>query len=190
MSPATTPISRSSAVAPLPPTADAGGDWLEALENACLGFGLPAEAEQEIRLAGAAYHAEAEAERHVLRAFELAPGHPATHIALYRFYFYRNRLAEALTVGLRCLAHAASINGLPHDWRVVAPSQADFGHYSVLPRFYLFTLKGCAYLSLRLGNLEQGDAMLTKLMELDAADKVGGSVLRGVLDRLGQDDDD
>ena len=189
MSPVTTPVSRSSAAAPPPPAA-ISADGLEELENACLGFGLPADAEQAIRLAGAAYHAEAEAERHVLRAFELAPGHPATHIALYRFYFYRNRLAEALAVGLRCLDYAASINALPPDWRAVAPGQADFGNYSALPRFYLFTLKGCAYLSLRLGKLEQGGAMLAKLMELDASDKVGGSVLRGVLDRLGQDDDD
>ena len=120
----------------------------------------------------------------MLRAFDLAPKHPATHIALYRFYFYRNRLAEALTVGLRCLVHAATMNGLPHDWRTVAPN------YSALPRFYLFTLKGCAYLSLRLGDLEQGAAMLAKLTELDASDKVGGSVLRGVLDRMGQDDED
>ncbi|MCX7175777.1 MAG: hypothetical protein NT159_18005 [Proteobacteria bacterium] len=189
MSPATTPVSRSFAAAG-PPTADVDSDGLEGLENACLGFGLPAAAEQEIQLAGAAYHAEAEAERHVLRAFELAPEHPATHIALYRFYFYRNRLAEALAVGLRCLAHAAALNGLAHDWRVVAPGSTDFGDYSALPRFYLFTLKGCAYLSLRLGKLEQGGAMLEKLTELDAGDKVGGSVLRGVLDRLGQIDDD
>jgi hypothetical protein len=189
MSPATMPESRSSAAA-LPSPGAEEGDWLEALERACLGLGLPAEAEAEIRLAGAAYHAEAEAERHVLRAFELAPQHPATHIALYRFYFYRNRLAEALVVGLRCLAHAATLNGLAQDWQCVAAGQADFGSYSVLPRFYLFTLKGCAYLSLRLGQLEQGGAMLAKLMELDAGDKVGGSVLRGVLDRLGQDDDD
>ena len=189
-SPAMTSVSSTSAAARPPPVA--GADWLEELENACLGFGLPTEAEQEIRLAGAAYHDEDEAERHVLRAFDLAPEHPATHIALYRFYFYRNRLAEALTVGLRCLAHAASMNGLPHDWRAVLPGQADFGNdsYSALPRFYLFTLKGCAYLSLRLGDLEQGAAMLAKLTELDASDKVGGSVLRGVLDRMGQDDED
>ena len=186
-SPVMTSVSSTSA-AVQPPAASA--DWLDGLQNACLGIGLPADAEQEIRLAGAAYHDEDEAERHVLRAFDLAPKHPATHIALYRFYFYRNRLAEALTVGLRCLAHAASMNGLAHDWRYVVPGQAEFDNYSALPRFYLFTLKGCAYLSLRLGDLEQGAAMLTKLMELDAGDKVGGSVLRGVLDRLGLEDDD
>jgi len=178
MSPATTSQPRLAA------------DELAALENACLGSGLPADAERQIRLAGAAHHDEAEAERRVLRAFELAPGHPATHIALYRFYFYRNRCAEALEVGLRCLEHAASLNHLPRDWRDVAPGQADFGVYSALPRFYLFTLKGCAYLSLRLGDLEQGGAMLAKLMALDADDRIGGSVLRGVLDRLGRDDDD
>jgi hypothetical protein len=186
----TTLVSHAVATVPQQMPADDGG-WLAELENACLGFGLSAEAEHEIHLASSAYHAEeAESERHVLRAFDLAPEHPATHIALYRFYFYRNRLAEALEVGVRCLAHAASMNGLASDWRDVAPGQADFSTYSALPRFYLFTLKGCAYLNLRLGNLEQGSEMLAKLMELDVADKVGGSVLRGVLDRMGQDDDE
>ncbi len=177
--------------ATVPQLADTATDWLEGLENACLGLGLPAEAELALRLASAAYHdEEAESERHLLRAFDLAPEHPATHIALYRFYFYRNRLTEALTVGLRCLTHAAAMNGLAADWRRVTPDQADFDEYSALPRFYLFTLKGCAYLNLRLGNLDHGGEMLAKLMALDARDKVGGSVLQGVLDRIGEDDDD
>lgn len=166
------------------------GDWLAALDDACLGAGLPLAAEQAIRDSGTAWHDEAMAEAHVLRAFELAPEHPATHIALYRFYFYRNRLAEAYEVGRRCLRYAAVLNGLPLEWRDVQPAQTDFSAYAALPRFYLFTLKGCAYLSLRLGQLAQGDAMVDKLLQLDPADRVNGSVLRGVLDRLGRDDDE
>lgn len=59
-----------------------------------------------------------------------------------------------------------------------------------LYRFYLFTLKACAYLHLRLGDLTAGEAMLAKLIELDPADRLGGSVLRRVLGRMGQDDDE
>jgi hypothetical protein len=187
-----TPLDQSAHPVAIAPSLDGTAvDWLEGLEEACLGRGLPAEAELALQLAGAAYHdEEAESEQHLLRAFELASEHPATHIALYRFYFYRNRLAEALSVGLRCLAHAAAMNGLPGDWRKVTSDQADFAEYSALPRFYLFTLKGCAYLNLRLGNLDQGGQMLAKLMALDAKDRVGGSVLQGVLDRMGEGDDD
>lgn len=165
--------------------------WLEAMESTCFGGGLPAAAEAEMRMAGHAWHDEAVAETHLLRAFALAPEHPATHIGLYRFYFYRNRLEESLAVGLRCLEFAARINGLATDWRMVRAGEAEFGDFAaVLPRFYLFTLKGCAYLSLRLNRFEEGTAMLDKLAELDADDKLGGSVLRGVLDRMGQDDDE
>lgn len=164
--------------------------WLESLENACFGGGLPADVENEIKRASIAWHSEDIAEQHLKRAFDLAPQHPATHIALYRFYFYRNRLHDALIVGLRCLLEAARVNNLSPDWRLVHPNHADFNNYSVLPRFYLFTFKACIYLRLRLGDLELGATMLDKLLELDPTDKVNGSVLRGVLDRLGQDDDD
>ena len=62
--------------------------------------------------------------------------------------------------------------------------------YAAAPRFYLFTLKGCAYLNMRLGDLEQGAALVAKLMALDPGNKLGGAVLQGILDRVGQSDDD
>lgn len=180
-----------SAPPPVAPLDVADASWLEAMEAACFGGGLPAAAEAEMRLAGNAWHDEAAAEAHLLCAFALAPEHPATHIGLYRFYFYRNRLEESLAVGLRCLAFAARLNGLAADWRDVRAGQAAFDDFAaVLPRFYLFTLKGCAYLSLRLGRFDQGAALLDKLAELDSTDKLGGSVLRRVLDRMGEDDDE
>lgn len=166
---------------------EALADWLE---QACLGGVLPADVKRELDAASAAFHEDAVAESHLHRAYALAPDHPAVHIGLYRFYFYKNRLQDALAIGQRCLAKAARDNGLPEDWRAVTSDQADFSDYAVLPRFYLFTLKACAYLHMRLGELETGDAMVTKLAELDAADRLGGSVLRGVLARVGEDDDD
>jgi hypothetical protein len=162
----------------------------EALEQACFGAGLPAAAEVQLRQASRAYADEPAAERHLLSAMDLAPDHPAVYIGLYRFYFYRNRLREALAIGLRCLALAAAVNGLPDDWRHVRPAQASFDGYAVLPRFYLFTLKACAYLHLRLGEFASGAAMLDQLMRLDPSDKLKGSVLRAVLDDRGRDDDE
>jgi len=41
-----------------------------------------------------------------------------------------------------------------------------------------------------LGNLNVGEAMLAKLMELDPLDRLNGSVLRDVLQRMGLDDEE
>lgn len=162
-------------------------DWLE---GACQGFNLPAVAEQELALAAAAWHEFDVAEAHLKRVMDLAPGHPAAYIALYRFYFYKNRLAQAYAVGWDCLEQAAHDNGLPVDWRQVKAGDADFSSLSILPRFYLFTLKACAYLSMRLGDLETGSTLIDKLTELDPKNQLGGKVLREVLDRVGREDDD
>lgn len=164
------------------------------LDSACLGGVLPAAVAADLKSAALSYHLDEVAESYLAQAFARAPGHPAVHIALYRFYFYKNRLSEALVVAQRCLAKTAIDLGLPKDWRDIAPDHAVFAglamSYAVAPRFYLFTLKGYAYLSLRLGDIEQGAALVNKLMELDPSDRLNGSVLRGVLDRMGQDDDE
>jgi tetratricopeptide (TPR) repeat protein len=161
------------------------------LAVALLGGGLPPAAERGLRLAGLSYHDDREAECHLQDAAAAAPGHAAVLIGLYRFYFYKGRLPEALTIARECLVKAAHDNGLCADWRLVRRGDADFGNYAaLLPRFFLFTLKGYGYLNMRLGNLAEGHAALAKLLELDPADKLGARVLLGVLDRMGQDDDD
>jgi hypothetical protein len=163
----------------------------EDLSGEVLGAGLPEEAEQHLLAAGQAYHHDALAERHLLDAQVLAPDHAAVLIALYRFYFYKNRLGDALEVACLCLRKAADDNGVSADWREVRAGDACFGQYdAVLPRFYLFTLKGYAYLHLRLGNIAEGQAAVLKLLELDPSDKIGAKVLLAVLGRMGQSDDD
>jgi tetratricopeptide (TPR) repeat protein len=160
-------------------------------DSEIFGAGLPLAADRHLRAAAASWHAEPVAEQHLRAAQSLAPGHAAVLIGLYRFYFYRNRLAEALGVARLCLAKAARELGLDADWRRVRPGDASFASYEAfLPRFYLFTLKGYAYLQLRLGDLAEGQAATAKLLELDPADRFGGSVLLGVLQRMGQVDDD
>ncbi len=161
------------------------------LAVAVLGGCLPPAAERSLRLAGLAYHDDLEAERHLLDAAAEAPGHAAVLIGLYRFYFYKGRLREALTIARECLVKAAQDNGLNTDWRRVQRGDADFENYAALiPRFFLFTLKGYGYLHMRLGDLAEGRAALAKLLELDPADRLGARVLLDVLGRMEQGDDD
>jgi tetratricopeptide (TPR) repeat protein len=160
------------------------------LANALLGGGLPPEAEFHLWEAGLSYHLDDVAEHHLREAQTLAPGHAAVLIGFYRFYFYKGRLADALVIARLCLDKAARENRLAPDWQDVVAGDAAFGDYeNVLPRFYLFTLKGYAYLHMRLGDLEEGRAAVTKLLELDPSDKVGARVLLDVLERVGLDDE-
>lgn len=150
-----------------------------------LGAGLPAAAQEHLTLAGSLYEHDALALDHLRQAEAIAPSHPAVLIGLYRFYFYKGRLLECLEVAHVCLSEAAHHNGLVDDWREVQSGDADFGSYDALmPRFYMFVLKGYAYLQMRLGNLDEGLAATMKLLELDSTDKVGATVLLEVHKRM------
>ena len=172
-------------------TAEPAGIEAAALSAALLGQGLSPEAEALLQAAGACYAEDARAEALLEEAYAIAPDHPAVLIGLYRFYFYKGRLNEALTVGLACVDKACRELGLDPDWRAVKPDDAAFGQFdAVLPRFLLFSLKGYAYLSMRLGALDAGRAAVAKLLELDPTDKIGAQVLADVLAREGRDEDE
>ncbi|MDE8652220.1 hypothetical protein [Novosphingobium album (ex Liu et al. 2023)] len=160
------------------------------LSSPLLGGGLPAEARAHLDRAAERYHLTDVAETHLFAAERIAPDHAAVLIALYRFYFYKGRLAEALDVARACVEKAMRLNVLGEHWRRVAPDDAPFGEWeALLPRFFLFSLKGYAYLSLRLGKLAEGREAAEKLLELDPRDRIGAKVLIEVLDRMEQADD-
>lgn len=158
--------------------------------EALLGGGLAPAADEHLRLAATSYQHDAIALDHLRQAEAIAPAHPAVLIGLYRFYFYKGRLAECLDIAQVCLVEAAHYNNLSEDWREVQSCDADFGSYDAMPRFYLFVLKGYAYLQMRLGNLEEGLAAVMKLLDLDASDKIGATVLLEVHQRMGQSDEE
>lgn len=167
--------------------ADAGG----VLASALLGGGLPPEAQDRLVQAGLCYQSDDIAEGHLREAEALAPGHAAVLIGLYRFYFYKGRLAEALEVARTCLIKAGRENNFATDWRLVSPGDGAFDRYDdMLPRFFMFSLKGYAYLQMRLGELEEGRRAVEKLLELDPGDKIGARVLLGVIERAGLHDDE
>lgn len=160
------------------------------LASAVMGGGLPEEARDHLWEAGLAYQQSEVAEDHLRQAEAIAPGHAAVLIGLYRFYFYKGRLRECLVVARQCLAKAQRETNLPADWRDVRREDAEFSRYDrLMPRFFMFTLKGYAYLNMRLGEFEEGRQAAEKLLELDPTDKIGARLLLEVLERAGQDDD-
>lgn len=164
---------------------------VEDIDAAVLGGGLPPEAEALIQQAGFIRQQVAEALALLEQAYRLAPSHPATLIALYRFHFYGNRLSEAREIAILALEVALAALGLPRRWREVEADTFPLpssGVLEPLPRFFLFTLKGYAYLSLRLGELDIGREAIGKLNQLDPGDVVGHRVLEVVLARMGRDD--
>jgi tetratricopeptide (TPR) repeat protein len=160
------------------------------IEAALLGEDLPPAAEKRLKLASEACANPDAAEKYLKEAEQLASNHAAVLIGFYRFYFNKGRLREALDVANRCLHKAARENKMSTDWRRVARNDAIFNRYEeILPRFFLFTLKGFAYLQMRLGDLDESRAAVLKLLELDPSDKIGAKVLLGELDRIGVSDD-
>lgn len=160
-------------------------DWA-AFADSALGGGLSPQVEALIAQAGLLRDRPLEALPLLLQARAAAPSHPSPLIALYRFYFYGHQLAEARAVAEDALAIARTALGL--NFGDEAPSD-DAARHDAAVRFYLFTLKGLAYLNLRLGELDEARLMLGELRRLDPQDRVGGALLSHVLVRREKGDD-
>jgi hypothetical protein len=158
-------------------------DDLAAFAEGAIGGGLSPQVNALITQAGLLRHLPAQALPLLEQARAAAPRHPAPLIALYRFHFYGHQLVQARTVGEDALAVARTALG--PDFGDVAPSdEAARGDAAV--RFYLFTLKGLAYLNMRLDALAEAAALLKELRRLDPQDHVGGALLFHVLTRHAQ----
>jgi len=155
-------------------------------DQATLYFDEPVAPEVEALVAEAAMnYGEALAESLLLKAYFLAPESLLVLVALYRYYFYQHRLADALVVADRTLSLTSRRLGFPEAWTQLHP---DFLGQAVLKsmgllRFYLSVLKATAYINLRLRRTDQGRALLDKLIELDSHDRLGGRALLEVIDR-------
>lgn len=173
-----------------------GSTAFDDFSDLVLGRALPAGAEALIAHAGANWHHPEVAQASLEAARAMAPDHPATLIALYRFHFYGNRLPQTRVVACDAIALAARALGIAQDWRQVSEAQwreqttALGGGFEPLPRFWLFSLKGYAYLCMRLGDLDEGARALAVLTRLDPENRVGHRVLEDVLARIGHEDDD
>ncbi|WP_449369926.1 hypothetical protein [Thiomonas sp.] len=163
--------------------------------EAVLGRDLPEPLERALRQAGEHRADPVLAMAALMRAMALAPDHPAVLIALYRHYFYGHQLACARDVARRALFVATQALGLPPLWRNVPPQALAGARDDPATRFFLFSLKGYAYLSLRLGDAAEARDALDLLQALDPEDRVGGALLETVRLRRerhpdGEDEDD
>jgi hypothetical protein len=157
------------------------GADMTAFDDAVLGAGLGADAEAALRAAGEQRSANPPlAMAMLMRAQALAPEHPAVLIAFYRHHFYGHRLGAARDIARRALHIGALALGLPPVWRDAPAQPLPDAKTDARTRFYLFSLKGYAYLSLRLDDGVEARDALAKLRQLDPDDCVGGALLEAV----------
>lgn len=149
-------------------------------DTAVLGHGLPADAEAALREASLAQGDAVRAMSALMQACSLAPAHPAVLIAFYRHYFYGHRPRLARAVARKALVSGAQALGLPLLWREVPDRALPGARDDAATRFYLWVLKGYAYLSLRLDDEPEAQAALAKLRALDPEDRVGAAVIEAV----------
>jgi hypothetical protein len=155
-------------------------DDLAAFAEGAIGGGLSPEVDALITQAGLLRHLPAKALPLLEQARAAAPRHPAPLIALYRFHFYGHALDKARAVGEDALAIARTALGPNFGDE---PPDDDATRYDAAVRFYLFTLKGLAYLNLRLNAMEEAKLLLKELRRLDPQDHIGGALLFHVLTR-------
>lgn len=99
---------------------------------------------------------------------------------LYKFHASRGELDPAYEVARKALAAAAEQASIDRDWRAVQPGDADFSMPGSA-RFWLFTLKALAFISVRRGERETARELVDKLRALDPADRLGFGVVEGLL---------
>jgi tetratricopeptide (TPR) repeat protein len=126
------------------------------------------------------YTDKARAEALLLEALQRDTECLPVYFALYKFYFYSHRLADAERIVLAALETASRQARIAPDWSVLTPDSAAWHATNEPAHFYLFSLKALAFIRLRLGRRAEASALLAKLAELDPGDSIGASVIRSL----------
>lgn len=121
------------------------------------------------------------AEAAVLQAVEQAPDDFEIRQGAYKFYFYNNRLAEALPHAEAFLRLAARDINVSPDWRMVEPDGDLFGPLEKKPRRYLQTLVAIGYCLARTGRYDEALERLEKAAALDPNDRFAAARLASVI---------
>ena len=134
----------------------------------------PAEVDELIAAAAEQYGTDA-AEHSLMRAYFLAPEHLSVLVALYRFFYYRQRYADALMVADRAIALTARELELDPDWRAldVEALNRAAAESMVLTRFLLLALKGAGFLLMRMERPADALERLEKAAAIDDSDRLG-----------------
>ena len=128
-------------------------------------------------------YASGDAELPLLQAYFKAPQSLNVLVALNRFYYYQHRLNDALEATQKALAVIRALIDFPEDWREVQLSHLQAAPVERLTqvRLYLFTLKAIGFIKMRLGELNESQAIFEKLVSLDSKDRIGAQALLDLL---------
>lgn len=129
------------------------------------------------------------AESLLLKAHQLAPDELEIYIAIYKFYFYKKYLNSAEQFANLALQAAASQGQLEPEWKALHTTSCDWTKPTNAQRVYLYTMKALGFIYLRMRRIQQAELILTKLLELDVHDLVGGSVVMALANRLSESGD-
>lgn len=156
---------------------------LQNFTNDMLYFDEPLAPTLETLLQKAADQYGPEAEPLLMEAFELAPQNLSVLVGLYRYYYYQHRYHDAIYIAHRVMRVVGERIGFPEHWQDVTMADVINGtnHSFGLVRFYLFALKAAGYLNLRLGQFGEGKNMITKVVAMDTADRLGARLLLDIL---------
>ncbi len=156
---------------------------LQNFTNDMLYFDEPLSPVLENLLQQAAEQYGPEAEDLLMEAFELAPENLSVLVGLYRYYYYQHRYHDAVYIAHRVMKVVGRQLEFPERWQDIAMSHVINGTNQSfgLVRFYLFALKAAGYINLRLGQFGEGKSMITKVVALDTADRLGARLLLDIL---------
>ncbi len=140
---------------------------------------MPAEVNNLLQAAVAASSIDqSRAENLFLQAQTLDSHCLQTYFALYKFYFFQKRLADAERIVIAGLEESARQGGFPSDYRRLARNRKKWNLYAnEITLFYLYTLKALAFIKLRQGYNVEAKLVLSHLRQLDPEDLSGASVI-------------
>lgn len=156
-------------------------------DRVMFGVNIPAEINALLQRAVAANNDPPLAESLLWQAQKLDPTQLEVYVALYKFYFYKNRVSEAEAVVLQSLRQSAELGGFSADWNELTPSSTDWFSIANPQRLHLYALKALSFIRLRQSDVDGAENILTKLRELDPTDQVGGSVLQQLASAMRDD---
>jgi hypothetical protein len=139
---------------------------------------------EELLKRAAADYERGGGEEWLLEARDRSPDSLIVMVALYRFYYYRHRLTEALAIARHTLSITSRQLDISPDFRNL--DIAHVGHAArksmTLLRFHLLVLKVTGFLLVRLEHIEEGKQMLRKVLEIDTCNRLGAGDLLEVIE--------
>ena len=121
----------------------------------------------------------------------LAPDALPVYYLLYKLHSNRRELVEAERAARLGLAHAGGQAGLPMDPSELLgcepkpPAEVDFAENGAA-RFWLFTLKALAFISVRSGKVEDAEQFLAWVTACDPGHSVGSDVTAALVAAAGE----